>query len=137
MTSLNIAALDSGDEEENVNDNSGQLQQNTETPFDSSTSKDQVADISIGAGTSDQGVEPGEEEEEDEFRKDSSLQGAGITDDNNEAGELRGNSGMYADNKGGEYDTNSSTGGDSGITEKNDKRNKSKGLVEEGPGPDS
>ncbi|MEJ7738941.1 MAG: hypothetical protein WKF97_16065 [Chitinophagaceae bacterium] len=70
---------------------------------------DQSSDSSIGSGTSDQGIEPGEEEEEDEFRKNISGSSpvAGFIDETNADGSQRGND------------------------------RPSKGLVEEGPGPDS
>lgn len=100
--------------EKNESDNTEQLPGHAETVSGSFDKEDQSSDSSIGTGSSDQGIEPGDEEEEDAFRKalSGSSPGAGFTDGINVDGETPRNGG--------------------GLNEW-----PSKGLVEEGPGPDS
>jgi hypothetical protein len=136
MADIKNGGLESTDGQDIEKDNKESLQENTGIVFGSFINDDQASDSSIGPGSSDEGIEPGEEDEEDEFRKDvtGSSPGAGFNNGTNEAGGLRGTSGGPIGNLAGKYDTNSSSAGDSGTMKKN-KENK--GLVEEGPGPDS
>lgn len=134
--------LDSKEARENKTEYSDQIQEHTGTVFGSFADESQGTGMSIGTGTSDQGIEPGEEGEEDEFRKGISgdSPGAGFNDaTTTEAGGLRGNSGGPVGNLSGEYDTNSSSAGGSGTMDKGMGGNNQPphGLVEEGPGPDS
>lgn len=134
-------SLDSKDAKENKIDYSDQIQEHTGTVFGSFTDESQGSGMSIGSGTSDQGIEPGEEAEEDEFRKGISgdSPGAGFNDATTEAGGQSGNSGGPVGNLSGEYDTNSSSAGGSGTMDKGmgGDNQPVHGLVEEGPGPDS
>src|SRR5438105_14808301 len=82
-----------------------------------SINEEEEASNSIGSGSSDQGIEPGDEDE-DEFRRDVFSPGAEFTNGINQAGGVTGNSGSLTGNLSGEYDTNSS----STAEENNDKR---------------
>ncbi len=128
------------DKEENGDENTDNPQEHTGTVFGSFLNE-QGSGSSIGTGSSDQGIEPGEEGEEDEFLKDlpDDLPGDEFRDATNDAGGQSGNSGEPVGNLAGKYDTNSSSAGGSGTMDKGmgGKNNPKQGLVEEGPGPDA
>lgn len=82
-------SFDAMDDQNNKSNNSEQPQEPVGYDFGSLANKEQESNTSIGSGTSDQGIEPGEEGEEDEFQKGvlKGMPGADFTDEMNETSE--------------------------------------------------
>jgi hypothetical protein len=114
MSNSNNLAFDQVNDEEN--ESKGQPSQPQKRETGSLTNGGQGASSSIGSGSSDQGIEPGTENQEDEFRNYP-----------NSANEWTESTMDY------------STADDPALMEKDsdNRKDKGKGLVEEGPGPDS
>ena len=113
MLNSNNSAFDQVNDEENENRSKPSQRQTREAG--SVTNEGQAGGASIGSGSSDQGMDPGTENQEDEFRNYPTS-----------AGEWTESTMDY-----------SPTDDPAVMKRDRDSKNKGKGLVEDGPGPDA